>query len=196
MKNDFLTIPDAPNYEINSELIVRNKKTGRILSPYCDVRGHKRTIVNLFIDGTRTSRSIKLLRKQAVEADKLCSSFVPIFSAPLYEINRNGSVRNKRTKKILKPLKGRKAKSVNLYIDGVQTRCAISKLLFETFGIVKKGIRVPLFISKGNQRFYFDTLSAAARFLMPRLFLSFHAVYKYFTQRKADIYGWRINYQI
>ena len=32
MKNDWLTIPNAPQYEINSDLVVRNKLTGKTLT--------------------------------------------------------------------------------------------------------------------------------------------------------------------
>lgn len=198
MKDNFISIPDFPNYEINSQLVVRNKLTGRLLKPYTDTRNN-RTIVNLFIDGKRTTRSIALLRKLAVECSVNYNSFVPIYSAPLYEINRNGTVRNRRTKKILKPFRG-SVNTFNLYItDGKRTiRRSISSLLFETFDITPKNYRphVPLFISKGNQRFYFNNLSDAASFLAPRLFLSFHSVYYYFRKRKADIYGWHINYQL
>lgn len=33
MRNDWLTVPDAPQYEINSDLVVRNKLTGKTLTP-------------------------------------------------------------------------------------------------------------------------------------------------------------------
>lgn len=40
MKDDFLTIPDAPNYEINSEFVCRNKNTGEIFKLETDMTAH------------------------------------------------------------------------------------------------------------------------------------------------------------
>lgn len=41
VRENFLPIPDAPNYEINSQLIMRNRKTKQILSLYSDYKNFK-----------------------------------------------------------------------------------------------------------------------------------------------------------
>ncbi len=192
MDNVFLTIDDAPNYEINPQHVVREKATGKIL-PQHEKNG--KTIVRLLIDGTYVTRLVSKLYKQAIGDYVHYNVFVPIFSAPNYEINRRGKVRNRKTKRILKLLNNNK---VRIYINGQAKDRSISNLLYETFGVKTKNARlsIPLFVSKGNLRFHFDSLAAAARFLSKQLFLSFAAVHSYFTKRRTDIYGWRINYLI
>lgn len=101
MRENFLTIPDAPDYEINSDLVVRNKTTGRVLKPIVkDGNAYYRLTL-----GGAKFRTAKTFRRQAVDAVGN-SIFEPIPSTGgRYEINNAGIVRNALTKKKLKPRK-------------------------------------------------------------------------------------------
>lgn len=104
MKNDFLLIPDAPAYEINSELCVRNVKTGRFLKPWCHCYT-KKFYVRLTVtpDGRTLSRQPRELRRQAVMSIGKGNFFLPIPSTNgRYEINPRGILRNVRTRRIIK----------------------------------------------------------------------------------------------
>lgn len=198
MKEDFLTIPDLPDYEINSALQVRNKKTRRIMKPRCDSRcKSKYLFVAMKVEGRWTAREVKALRIKALEAH-YGSKFMPIPSFQgKYEITKQGQVRNAKTKRILKVKQGT-GKNISFYIGGVSITRSITSLLWETFGIInrkKSRMRVPIIITKGNQRLYFDSEMDVARYLAPKVFLSIPGIYRYFRLRKAEIYGWQINYQ-
>ena len=58
MKNDWLTIPGFPNYEINGDFEVRNRKTKRLLTVY-------RGFVFLYSDDVQYKRSAENLRRRA-----------------------------------------------------------------------------------------------------------------------------------
>ena len=63
MKNNFLPIPDAPGYEVNSQGFVRNIRTGKILKPN-DVGGRKKTPA-IHIPKYHIRRTAESLRRQA-----------------------------------------------------------------------------------------------------------------------------------
>ena len=137
MIDNFLTIPDAPNYEINSNLLCRNKLTKHLLTlqlrpgmaPYYSLRNKEKTKFTI-------KRSPKTLRKQAVAAAKP-DIFEPIPSANgKYEISPRGVVRNSKTKHILKR-KGH-GHCVGLRLaNGFYVTRAIKDLLWEVHGIIK-----------------------------------------------------------
>lgn len=71
--DEFKIIPDAPNYEINREGVVRNRKTGRILKP-----GIKRQVC-FSIDGVkRIYRMPKLLASQIFKLPALKRKKAPV----------------------------------------------------------------------------------------------------------------------
>lgn len=194
MKDDFLIIPDAPNYEINSELICRNKKSGRILTLKSCSKNNRRYSIYLKNQIRSTTRSARVLRAQAVAAVS-SSTFEPILSLNgKYEINIRGVVRNARTKKIIKPHR----RSIGLFNDNhVRIRISVADLLWETHG----GI-IPVFDNKpiscaveNNQgKHFFKSLKDAARFLAPKVLFAFNTVSDYLCKRKTEICGWKITY--
>lgn len=194
MKDDFLPIPDAPDYEINSELICRNTKTGHILKSYAHKAG-RNLLYQIRSSGKIITRTAKILRAQAVAA-ATDSTFEPIPSLDgRYEVNQRGTIRNAKTKRILKRCKGGvvfvvtkggKAMSVNP-----------NTYLWEVHGSYRKPKSQPVKCSAENEwgKHFFDSLAACARFLAPKVFLSFNAVnYYYLILRKPEIYGWKITY--
>lgn len=196
MRNDFLTIPDTPNYEINSQLICRNKFTKQTLTlhprpgkaPYYSLR-------NKFTTKFTIKRSPELLRRQAVAAAKP-DTFEPIPSTGgKYEISPRGVVRNSHSKHILK----RKSHGhcVQLLLDnGSYVVRSIKDLLWEVHGIILPRRFRPQPCSAENQhgKFFFQNMKACARFLAPKIFLSVRTIANYLYRHDKFIGEWSINY--
>lgn len=196
MKDDFLTIPDAPNYEINSELIVRNKKTGRLLKLKKSHSGTS-TFYDLKYHAVRIRRVATTLRNQAV-AFAFDSKFEPVPSLQYrYEFNlKTNQLRNAFTKKILKPSLGRFKINMNGRGNKAENR-SITSLRWEVGGIIPpfgSKVNKPCILSKGNQIFHFDTHLAAAKFLAEKIFYSVKWIRLRFDKRKEFIGDWHVNY--
>lgn len=198
-KKSFITIPDAPNYEINGYFKIRNKKTGRF------VKGRSKHNANelgsvLITDINKRQRSfgvIKLYRR-AVEAAKNEDGEWALIGIVnnLYEMNLDGVVRNVETKKILKPQEGRGGKYYNLCIDGKSTRVCLKRLFNSAFDMEYKlrPQKVPVCVRKGGRAYYFETIRAAAQFLAPKLFYSRDHIARLMGRRQKEIYGYEITY--
>ena len=192
MRNDFLIIPDAPNYEINSELICRHKPSGKIL------KLHKKINGSLYYDlygAKRFNRSPKYLRRIAVAAAEN-STFAPIPSINYrYEINRDGTVRNSKTKCIVNTLKGKKTIAF-LTTDGKLIRRHIDELLWEVHGRPLKHTKQPCPCQavNFNQTFSFPSLRACAKFLAGKLFYCVSYIAHKLCKRPPAIGDWKIIY--
>lgn len=194
MRNDFLTIPGT-NYEINSQLICRNKKTGYVLkkhrdkngSPYYSIRDVNQKIF---------CRSPKFFRRAAKAAADVYSTFVPIYSLNnKYEINRAGVVRNVATKLVLKTKANGKCVSIQLNAHKYISR-AIADLLWETHGkIIKRRFRpCPCSAESKSGKRFFDNLTQCAHFLAPKVFYAVGTVKAYLCRRDPFIGEWKITY--
>ena len=200
MKDDFLTIPDAQIYEINSEFVVRNKKTGRIMSVKKRVCKDS-CIAALWYNGKEVKRDVKTFRRQAEIAVedanlKMRDQWHPIKSLNnLYEINRKGVVRNAKTKRVKKLIQNYNFCGYVFWNNGEQVSRALKRLLNEVFG---KGFKTPHWvkisttISKDGKRLKFDSLSATMRFLSEVENKNFETVRYFIRKRSNEIYGWKI----
>ena len=194
MRNDFLTIPGT-NYEINSQLICRNKKTGYVLKKHRDKNGSpyysiRKTNQKMFC------RSPKFFRRVAKSAAEKHSSFEPIYSLDgKYEINRAGVVRNVATKLVLKTKANGKCVSIQLSAHKYISR-AIADLLWETHGkIIKWRFRpCPCSAESNAGKFFFDNLTLCACFLSPKVFLAVSTIKNYLCRRNSIVGGWKITY--
>lgn len=188
IKEDFLTIPDAPDYEINSKLVVRNKKTGRCLTPLI-IYGNK--YYSIF--KVKGSRNAVTLRRQAVAATEVNTTFESIPSLnDRYEINCFGTVRNVRSKKILKPWNG----AITFRDHGQTIHRRVTDLLWEVHGKIPSKIRKPISCTVADARGkkFFPHLKAAAAFIAKNYPRSINTVLHYLHQRRAEIYDWQITY--
>ena len=192
MIDDFKTIPVATNYEINSQKIVRNKSSGKIINPFV-THGLLYFSLKLAPYKHKQFPLHYLYSLTFPKPDK--TQFFPIPSlGGKYEISRSGVVRNSKFKRII----SFKKTQIYFSINGKHIRRSKHDLLWEVFGFRKKSnVKIPVILSKGNQRYFFDSLSQAAFFLQNLIHYSVsHIKSAYFTKRKADICGWHINYQI
>lgn len=199
MRDNFLTIPCAPNYEINSDLVCRNKKTGKILTLFKNSHndGVYYSLRNSAVTKFTIKRSPQHLRQQAVAATKV-ETFEPIPSLHnYYEINPKGTVRNAETKQILKPAQ----KGIELLLfDREEKKIkhrSIADLLWEVFGRIPKprqACRVPCSAENNHGKFFFPNLAACAKFLAPKVYLSPLTVESYLNERRQSLYGWTISY--
>lgn len=124
--------------------------------------------------------------------------WIQIPVAPKYEISNHGRVRNIRTGKIRKPLKSKNhINQMSLCVDSEKKFFSIANLLWLVHGLIKKRTTtsLPVIISKGNERYFFDSARAASRFLGKREHYAAGSAYCYLQKRRKEIFGWRINYQ-
>ena len=198
MKNDFLTIPDAPNYEINSELIVRNKITGQILKHYLTAV-NRTPIVELHNGKKSFYRSVKNLRRVA-ELEGLEWVKVPSLNY-LYELSSKGHLRSAKNKYLLKLYRHpfpRGFVGYQVRINGTCKSVSLSGLLWECHGIfpTKKKIftPIPVTIQKESEIKYFPTMTEGAKFLSKAEYYSESGIMQLFRCRKAEIGGWKIKY--
>lgn len=196
MRENFLTIPDAPRYEINSDLICRVKATGQILTLQIDYKNFCYYSLRRPDKLWCIKRSPKTLRRQAVEAAKLQKQFLPIPSTGgRYEISLKGVVRNARLKQILKR-KG-KGKCIELWFSGRKSimRC-VADLLWEVHGIIKKRRFRPVRVSVENRhgKFFFQNMKSCARFLVDKIRYSFSKIYRLIFTRKPVVGDWTVTY--
>lgn len=199
MRDNFLTIPCAPNYEINSDFVCRNKTTGKILTPCPNSRhdGFYYSLRNSAVTKFTIKRSPQNLRRQAVAATKI-DSFEPIPSLHYYyEINKAGTVRNAETKQVCKPVQ----KGIGLLLfDRAEKKFkyrSIADLLWEVFGRIpkkRKGCRIPCSAENSKGKFFFEHLAACAKFLAPKIHLSPLTIESYLNNRQQSLYGWTISY--
>ena len=126
---DFRTIKEFPKYEINSDGVVRNKKTRRCL------KVHRNYFVRLVKDKKNCgcTVSINTLKWNTFRNDKKSKNhpkFETIKEFPNYEINIDGVIRNRSTGRIMK---GKEL--YGLYKDGKQYGRSINTLKYDVFGI-------------------------------------------------------------
>lgn len=198
MKDDFLPIPDAPNYEINSELICRNTKTDYIMTPF-QPKHYKNFVYRLDCLENRRRKQIlrtaKTLRAQAVAAVTY-STFEPIPSlGSRYEVNQRGTIRNTNTKKILK------RKKYNLVtVDnnvGVSITRNFNTYLWEVLGYYRKPKwqRVKCSAENDFGKHFFDSLTDCANFLAPKIYFTADSIRSHFlVRRRTEVHGWKITY--
>ena len=128
--------------------------------------------------------------------------WIQIPVAPMYEINNRGDVRNIKTGRIIKPWipkdRGNRI-YFELYVGKPSERKKFlqTSLLWRTHGIVpKKSARlVPVIVSRGDERYSFDSCTHAAQFIARREHYSVDVVRYYLNKRREEIFGWKINYQ-
>ena len=194
MRNDFLTIPEAPNYEINSQLMVRNRRTGKILKSYF-YKTWGSTNVNLYVNKRYVVSDVDSLRKNAVAAYNDYWAAVPSLN-DFYELNPKGILRDAKTKLCLTKCVdgGRKVYRVN--INGVECVCGVKELLEEVYDISPAVRGVPVTLRHNKRAFKFDSLKTAARFLNERTEIKVGTLLGYLSQRVTEIGGWNIKYGI
>ena len=193
MKDDFLTIPELPNYEVNSEFIVRNKKNGRIPKVHISKKG-TREVALRHPDNVYRRRSVKVLRRLALAAVNDSIEFFPVPSLDNnYEISIGGILRNVKTKYRLKLSPSGK---YSVPRDGTQTTVSKNMLLLEVFGIFRKGNRLPrpVVITKGDRRIHFDNFRDCARFIAEKHFYAENTIHGHLWRRAENILGWQVTY--
>ena len=194
MRNDFLTIPGT-NYEINSQLICRNKKTGYVLKKHRDKNGSPYYSIRK-VNQKIFCRSPKFFRRAAKAAADVHSTFVPIYSLDnKYEINRAGVVRNVATKLVLKTKANDKCVSIQLSAHKYISR-AIADLLWEAHGkIIERRFRpCPCSAESNSEKKFFDNLTQCAHFLAPKVFFAVSTIKNYLCRRDIFIGEWKITY--
>ena len=186
MKDDFLTIPDAPDYEINSKLIVRRKTDGFCPKICAPSKGFTKPFVYIRDSNNKQiCRTTKYLRAQAKAAISNNQFFpIPSFNYK-YEINRRGQIRHVKRKVLLK------TKFIKAY--GGQS-AYVASILAEVFGNYSKYMRKNVSITKNYHTLHFQSFSAAAKFLAPVCSICYTTLLKRFSKRVKLIGGWKITY--
>lgn len=203
MDRKFFTIPDAPDYEISTfHYIVRNKKTGAVLK--LQKAKHGGVCYSMRRpDGRSYHRSPEFLLRVA-KAAAVSNRYLPIPSLDnRYEINERGTVRNVRTKQVIKTKSNGKSICVQMggKGQGHYHNRAIADLLWEVHGIIKTRRYRPCPCScyrtsslSPNSRLTFTNLKACARYIADKDGKSFRSVYVELMRRAAVIGDWKIIY--
>lgn len=196
-RKTFLTIPDAPNYEINGDYVIRNKKTGYILRP-CNRTDSKtatkfyRLSTDVVPLGTIFRSDIAYRRQAVIAAGK--ESFEPIPSVSgKYEISQTGTVRNVRTKKAVKP----NIKGVFTLWNAANDPVYRSRnsLLWEVYGKVKAGSApIEVHAEHQNKRYTFASCAECARFLLGKIPFALNTIQCYLWKKKPSFAGWNFFY--
>lgn len=185
-EDDWLTIPDAPNYEVNGQCVVRSKKHDRPLK-ICRGQYHIKDA-----HGVQIGRKGDTFRWQA-EAAAGKTEWASIPSLPNYEIDARGTLRNAKTKRPLKLLHGK----YYVFNNGKYTFRSREQLLYEVWGIEpKRYLIVPVILSKGNSVVYYETSKRAAQFLAEQLHYCFSTMQRRLNRRDAKIGEWSVTYLI
>ncbi|MBQ7704495.1 MAG: hypothetical protein IJT73_03575 [Selenomonadaceae bacterium] len=187
----YLTIPYAPNYEINGKLNVRNKKRGKKLK-------NQKGVVNLFVNGKKMVRSLRQLYMAAIDGyydvyDNNQWSPCSLLKGR-YEINGKGELRNVKTKYKLKLGKDRR---YTVRIDGQQICILLQDLLLDVFGIIyKKARNAPraVILRKDSFAQYFTSLNAAAHWLSNKIHYAPNTLRTYMSKKQKELFGWQIEY--
>lgn len=110
-----------------------------------------------------------------------------------YEISTKGVVRNRFTKK---KLKLQPNGCYRLWDDVHIKDRSKTSLIYEVYDVDKRQCApaVPVILSKGRCREYFETLTEASEYLATILPLTFDGVRRYFKMRRQEIYGWTVKY--
>lgn len=191
MKDDFLTIPDAPNYEINSELLVRNKKTGKILkSTIVD----RESSVGVYTPkGNQIRRFVTTLRVQAVAGTNL-NVWKPVPSLNgKYELHKIGLLRNALNKK---KLRLNKSKCYCVTVNGKERRISRQNLLYEVYGVLPKNRRstIAVKVDFNGTQYHFKSIYAAAKYLATKVYYGFDTLRIYLSKRVGEIGDYKITY--
>ena len=193
MRDDFLTIPNFPKYEINSKFQVRNKTTGIILTNH---RKKHASYVTLYSEKGHTDRNVTRLRKLAVEATFIKEEYwlpVPSLNGR-YELSKYGNLRNSRTLNHCKKYLRCNQFYFQVLTDKGNIWVSLRSLLWEVYGeeYTPQNVRIPVTLKKDYMRAYFDTKRAAAKFLSNKTRYSFGWIIQRLLCDGAVIDGWKV----
>lgn len=192
-KSDYLTIPEAPNYEVNGFLKVRNKKTGNILKG--ENRPPRKVVVVVIQtpNGILRRSTAVLYRNARAQFEKDVWNTIPSLDCK-YEINIDGDVRNCQTKKVIK-LQVRDGSRYYIlryrgqYVNRLQ--CSLMNEVYH-YRICKKRRPIKVQLHKDGKHFHFDSIAACARFLAPKVFYSVNQIREILRKNPQDFFGWSV----
>ena len=194
--NSFLTIPIAPDYEINAKLVCRNKTTKQLLKPQ-----RKKTSRFLYYclrdtQGNSMQKNAISLYTLAVEELREHKEFwLPIPSLDYrYEISIHGVIRNAKTKHILK--QDRRGGRVCMRHNGKDVFRSVADLLWEVHGIIKKGRHrhISCFAENHSSKFFFENLKACARFLATKIYYAVRTIHNWLSEGKSTFGDWSVTF--
>lgn len=207
-KIDWLTIPDAPNYEINGYFKIRNKTTGKFLKLYRRQNPKHTPIITLYNNGRTVQRVVTAFYNSAVVHAK-GEKFLPIKSlGNRYEISCDtDEVRNAKSKKIITPrIRGnyiqftfqirRNGKVKNIHKS-------LNQLYLEVFGYPYRRKRRPVQvvarqpnhgIGISGNGYCFKSIKDAKDFLATKTRFAADWIRHLLNWRKTEIDGWLISY--
>ena len=123
--------------------------------------------------------------------------FETIPQAPRYEMNSQGVMRNRETKRILKwQVHKHGHKYMALWTDNGKVGVSQCSLFWLLHGKIKaKKAPITTFISKGTRTLRFGSLKQCALFLQSVTSLSFACIWRRFNRRHNKIAEWDIRYR-
>lgn len=190
MTEDFHTIPNFPNYEINRLGVVRNKTNGYNLKVR---RNGNCRDTTLYKDGRPHDISVEKLLRLVFRKGISTGKTAPIPGFPDYVISCAGVVWSNLSHKKLVQVNG----SVSLVNPRTKQRrkFAVNNLLFLVFGKIRsKFLPTPVTLCRKGRQIYFETKTQAARWLAETCYYSAATMADYLGDRRPVICGWQVNY--
>lgn len=195
-KADYLTIPDAPNYEINGYFKVRNKQTGKFKKKFKS-KGYNNFLVTLIVADKQIKRTLKNWYRQAKEYFLGDEDWALVPSLQnKYELNWKGQLRNATTKINMKVRNIDGNIGYRPFLNKKRIWRSQKSLLNEVFGknLKRKCPPVRCIVSKENVMNFFPTIEKAVKFLSSKVYRREGTITKKMYRRQSEIYGWQITY--
>lgn len=197
-KTDFLTIPEAPNYEINGLLKVRNKTTGKLLKGWIEKKSKARHVFLTFKYKKYRGRIFRVdgLYQKALAAWNRRDWYPIPMLGDRYELNYDWQVRNAKTGQILKPTIAYGNLHYFFRINGKLKNFLLSTLVNNAFrtGIKRKKRRVGVRIQREGKAYFFYSLRACGKFLANHVAYTPDVIKNKLCKRPKELFGWLIKY--
>jgi hypothetical protein len=126
--------------------------------------------------------------------------FLPIPSlGNKYEINRNGVMRNARTKRCLRVYVNKSgSRFYSVKFNGTYIHRYVQQLIWEVHGILPKVVwfrpSISVCIQKDGGHFNFESMTQCAKFLVTREYYCFSWIKRQLHERRVEICGWKVFY--
>lgn len=191
----FYPIPSlGGKYEIDENGVVRNAKSKRIHS-----------IIGNSYSLKKCSKSVTISKRRLmVEVFGNPDEFLPIPSLDgRYEVNKNGVVRNVKSKKIIKHTIKQKRKVPLIYIEVTEKQRggrSLQQIMWEVWGqlpknpsLIDKAMSVQ--IQRYGEYYIFNSFRKCAAFLAQKSKYAFSTIKNFLNQRTDKIDEWQIFYK-
>ena len=193
----FMPIPDAPDYAINEQRVIINRRTGKPIKH--SFRAERNYYTATVFNGDRQiKRSVETFYRQALNAYTRSQAHWKAIPSTggRYEIAIDGAIRNAATKKVMGEFRDGSYVYVSLFVDGKPRHFPVKALYAEVYPAEyrRRARSIKVQLSRDGAYFHFDTIKACAKFLTKRVFFCEDVIRKKMHRREHDLFGYCAKY--